>query len=448
MGRTIQYGTRKGSPSFCLGPTSHLVPPEEVLCWHCGALVKGAQFGVYEVEQLIGQGRGGAAYLAVHHRARQSVVLKLLPSDPINRDLWESARREILLVTALCHPSILTVFSCVPWSLPETRSPQPGNLLGATRGGTYLLTLQRFAPETLTNFLAHLEGSADKEGTQALSHLLHLIQQMGSALSTAHAHGIVHGALTPNNILLDERHHLWIADFGLARLRPPPPPYLAPELYPAVEASLQQGALTPFWEAVTPEADQYLFATLCQQLCRRLLQGKDYESIQPILHRAASKTPTRRFASCEVFVQELVEASTHGHTISEFWPQPELHSERSRSSAMEEYRLAMTDLSPEVLDWEKRGNQLFLEQEYDAARDAYQKALEIHEKRAVVWLALGDTSIALENYEEALIAYNQAMALNPDDPLVWSNKGTALDALGRHQEAIDCYERADQLRQI
>lgn len=295
-----------------------------------------------------------------------------------------------------------------------------------------------------------------------LSRLIRLVQQVGNALSAAHTHGIVHGALMPSNILLDGHDHLWIADFGLARLHPPAPPYLAPELYAVSNACVQKGNMAAFWEAVNPLSDQYMFATLCQQLFTRLLRATDYEPALSVFQYATNQNPARRFASIEVFTHELISQIMRKRTLplggsssSGTWnmPRPEveqryppMRTESEQYNKMASYQLAMSALPPSVEDWEKRGDKLFTMRDYEGAAKAYQRAVEADEGRATVWLALGDAYLALENYHEALRAYEQAMTLDPNDPLAWSNRGTALDGLGRRKEAMDCYERAEQLR--
>jgi tetratricopeptide (TPR) repeat protein len=287
-----------------------------------------------------------------------------------------------------------------------------------------------------------------------LTRLIHLIKQMGSALTTAHERGIVHGALVPGNILVDGDDHLWIADFGLARLHPPTAPFLAPELL----AANQPGNVSVYWNAVTPTSDQYALAVLCEQLLTRLLRATDYEPALPVLQCATSQRAARRFASVDIFVHELVSQLAHGYTEI---PEKQVNTsslrhtsypllgttEQDRYNRMMNYRLSSSGLPlQQEDDWEKRGDKLFTLRDYVGAVSAYQHALELDNGRSSTWLALGDAFLALEDYAEALRAYEHAMKLDPNDPLAWSNRGTALDALGRHKEAMGCYERASELR--
>jgi serine/threonine protein kinase len=48
--------------------------------------------------------------------------------------------------------------------------------------------------------------------------------QAAEALSHAHSVGVLHRDIKPSNLLIDERLHLWVTDFGLARIRDDPGP--------------------------------------------------------------------------------------------------------------------------------------------------------------------------------------------------------------------------------
>lgn len=471
-----RYGMPESTAAFCLGHPSHPVQPEEVICRICGTLVAGAQLGIYQVQQLLGSGRSGKAYLATHLRSKQPVVIKLFAPDPASSMLWEAARHEVRITTALRHSSLLPIFSCTTWQCqtqPGTTRPLHELMSSFSGPETYLLTLCQYAPATLGQFVLHYEknrAATHEQRNALLSRLLHLIQQAGEALSAVHTRSIAHGALVPGNFLLDGQEHLWIADVGLARLHPPPAPYLAPELYNAGTMSMRAGNMTAFWEAVEPASDQYTLATLCQQLFTRLLRPADYEHALPVLQCATNQKPARRFASIDIFVHELLTQMTPGHDFPaearhtsgplRLTPPPDQQrtteqrrgyaqltaAQREQYDRAVHYNLASSLPSPTPADdWEKLGGKLFTAHDYEGAVKAYRRAMELDAGKPALWLALGDTYFALEHYGEALRTYEQAMALNPNDPQVWTNRGTVLDALGRHKEAIECYERADQL---
>lgn len=453
---------------ICLGHPSHPTQAEEVICRICGNLVAGVSLGVYQVQHLLGSGRNGKAYLATHLRSRQPVVIKLFPPDPTSMGLWDGARREVRIATTLRHPSLLPVFSSTTWQPgvhPGTTRPLHELMTAYPEQETFLLTLRQYVPSTLAHFIAHYEKnevhlSLRRRGIEPLSHLLHLLHQAGSALSAAHARGLVHGSLVPGNVLVDNQEHLWVADLGLSRLHPPPAPYLAPELYGVSRACIQAGNMAPFWNAATPASDQYMLAILCQQLFARLLRPIDYDFLLPVLQCASNPKPTQRFASMDIFLHELATQSIRSHAL------PSTHSSgihgeirqiQQQATTLADrhpqeqynktinYQLASSLPESPVDDWEKLGGKLFTSHDYSGAVKAYLRALELDGKRATTWLALGDAYFALEKYADALGTYEQALQLNPNDSLAWSNRGTALDALGRRKEAVECYERADQL---
>ena len=426
-------------------------------------LVAGAQLGNYQVQQILGHGRSGSAYLAVHLRLKQFVVLKLFPLDKASSFLWESARAECLYVAQIRHGSILPVLSCGVQRLEERPNSSTALItINTSQENNVLLTIRQYVRYPLLSFLSHVQRE-EAQGARAMS----IIQQIGSALSAVHARNVVHGALNPGNLLFDEQEQPWIADFGLARLHPPSVPYLAPELYTASRTSIQTGNMTLFWEAVTPASDQYAFALLCQQLLSHVLQREDYERGTPALQRATHQQPTRRFPSIDTFTAELFtllsrrrtnllgEGSMPSSRNAQLSPQEaqgydgEMQQSSSAGNALRAWVSGKTPAAlpgPDPISvLEKRAGKLFTMRNYDAAIQVYQQALALDATRDSIWLALGDAFLASEQYAEALKAYERAISLNPNNSLAWSNSGAALDALGRHREALARYERASQL---
>lgn len=488
------YGEREGATSFCLGHPPHPLQYGEMICHICGTLGSGSMVGIYQVQRLLGSGRSGQAYLAEHQSSKQPAVIKLFLPESSSPQLWEAARREVRVVTALHHSSILPVFSCATWFADyQSGNIKPVKELQSSPQGqrAYLLTLCQYIPNTVQDFIAHYKKrDAQKalyEQDITLPHLImHLVQQMGSALHTAHLRGIAHGAIVPGNILLTNQNWLWVADFGLARLHAPADPYLAPELYTASSHSIQTGDARYYWKAANALSDQYSFGIICQQLFAQLLNQSEYDYLSPVLQRAMQQRPEMRYSNVELFVQDLMmltksnatlpvskgSSTTHagGQKIeSNKHATPGRAASTPAAALASNYRssgfapmtpampgpqmtpaIPLTPLTPgaplHMDDWERRGDKLFTTRDYEGALQAYHRAIEVNSEKPAIWLALGDTYFAIERYKEALMAYEQAMYLDPNDPQAWSNRGTALDALGRRQEAADCYERAEQLQ--
>ena len=150
-------------------------------------LHRGTEIGGYRVEQLIAAGGMGAVYRATQLSLQRIVALKLL-SDQLGQDPSFRARfrREAVLQAALEHPHIVPIYEA-----------------GESPHGLYIA--MRF-----------LEGSSLEPliGRLPRTELLRLLAEVAGALDAAHAAGLVHRDIKPQNILVS-RDHAYLADFGL-----------------------------------------------------------------------------------------------------------------------------------------------------------------------------------------------------------------------------------------
>jgi serine/threonine protein kinase len=150
----------------------------------------GAFAGRYEIEGELGHGATADVYLARDVKHDRHVALKVL--RPELAASLESARflREIRLLAGLQHPHILPLFDS-----------------GETAGLLYFVMPR--VGETLGQRLR-------RDGVLALDEALRIAGEVADALAHAHAHGIVHRDIKPDNILIGGAHAL-VADFGIAR---------------------------------------------------------------------------------------------------------------------------------------------------------------------------------------------------------------------------------------
>ncbi len=155
-------------------------------------------FPTLEILELLGQGGMGTVYKARQLRLDRLVALKVLSVGPDTAGSFaDRFLREARALARLAHPAIVTVHDF------------------GEAGELYYFVMEYVEGGSLRRFVR----PGRLEQAQALS----LVLQMCDALQFAHEEGIVHRDVKPENILLDRRGRVKVADFGLARLLGPTP---------------------------------------------------------------------------------------------------------------------------------------------------------------------------------------------------------------------------------
>ncbi len=159
--------------------------------------------GRYEVERLLGQGGMGRVWLARDTILGRRVAIKVLRDDlalpPSVRDeLITRMRHEAQAAAAVSHPNIVTLHDM-----------GEDEVVGLFLVFEYVPGPRADGPESLRDRL--------REGPLPLVDVAKLARELGSALTFAHAAGVVHRDIKPENILFS-RTGSKIADFGIARI--------------------------------------------------------------------------------------------------------------------------------------------------------------------------------------------------------------------------------------
>ena len=148
-------------------------------------LKKGQDFDRYTLLELVAETSSAVTWLAFDRSSNERVCLKLYKDVPSEKQVSDTIAF-ISKSKGLNHQNIV-------------RSLDAG-IVGEV---SYLSQqfLRNTKPVPLDN--------------RALSENLVLIREVIDALSYAHSLGLVHGKLSPNKIMFDEKGHLWISEFGV-----------------------------------------------------------------------------------------------------------------------------------------------------------------------------------------------------------------------------------------
>lgn len=158
--------------------------------------------GRFGLMELAGEGGMSRVYKAVDLRMVEAgtddphVAVKVLniPFENVN-DAMALLHREMRHLQDLVHPNIVRVFDC------------------NRDGDTVFMTMEYLAGSTLTRKVR----SPDFSGLDAEA-ALPIVRSIASALEFAHGKRVVHGDLTPGNVMVASSGAVKVIDFGIARI--------------------------------------------------------------------------------------------------------------------------------------------------------------------------------------------------------------------------------------
>jgi serine/threonine protein kinase len=156
-------------------------------------LTPGSRLGPYEVLSILGSGGMAEVYRARDTRLGRDIALKVvneaLAGDP---ELVHRFEQEARLAGSLNHPNLVAVYD-----------------FGLHEGSPYFIT-ELLKGESLRNRLSR--------GRISLDLALDWGAQLAHGLAAAHARGIVHRDVKPENVFVTSDGHVKLLDFGIAKL--------------------------------------------------------------------------------------------------------------------------------------------------------------------------------------------------------------------------------------
>ena len=146
----------------------------------------------YRIIDTLGEGGMANVYLAEDIILQRKVAVKILRLDLQNEPQTQARfQREALATSELSHPNIVSVLD-----------------VGTDHGLPYMVMEYVDGPD--------LKEYIRQNAPLDLHEVIRIMDQILSAVALAHKHNVIHRDLKPQNILMDKRGNIKIAEFGIA----------------------------------------------------------------------------------------------------------------------------------------------------------------------------------------------------------------------------------------
>lgn len=248
----------------------------------------GALAGRYILTRLLGEDEAVSTFEGLDSEQDWPVLIKLLPralaDDPARRQQLERLAERLI---ALEHPNLLSIVEA-----------------GLEEGVPYLIA-QGIAATPLAERMGQVWD---------VDQVAHVITQVGEALTYAYRQGVIHGNLTPQNVLLAAGDHVLLSDLGLESVLETPWEQVQEALAPYLSPERIRGWLPD------ARADVYAVGTILYEMLTGLqLDGPIEQALpwlheivpdiasdlEPVLVRALATDPQARYATVGEFMADL-----------------------------------------------------------------------------------------------------------------------------------------------
>jgi serine/threonine-protein kinase len=277
-------------------------------------MTEGTLIGRFKIAAELGHGGMGTVYRAEDPVIGRSVAIKIIRLDDtgpveVQRQLAQSFLREIHTAGVLHHPGIVSIYDA-----------------GKQESMAYIV-MELVAGVTF-DFMLHAQPRP------SLTTLLGVCRQAAAALDYAHSNGVIHRDIKPSNILVQENGVAKIVDFGIAKVAQAStmilsqtgmtmgtPDYMSPEqvLGNPLDGRTDQWSLAVVAYTALTGSRPFEGEHFTHVMGRIMTQDADPptkhnpalpSAVDPVMARALTKDPSKRFGTCTEFITALEKACT------------------------------------------------------------------------------------------------------------------------------------------
>jgi eukaryotic-like serine/threonine-protein kinase len=154
------------------------------------------RLGAYTLERKVSEGGMATIYLARHALLKRPTAIKILKKHVATDEFIHRFEREVQLASQLLHPNTVEIYD-----------------FGRTREGQPYYVMEYLDGLTLAELV-------EQSGRVPPGRAIHILRQVAAALREAHAHGMIHRDVKPENVMLCRRGEddvVKLLDFGLVK---------------------------------------------------------------------------------------------------------------------------------------------------------------------------------------------------------------------------------------
>ena len=310
----------------------------------------------------------------------------------------EAFEREAHLLADLLHPNLPRIYEHF-----------------AENDRSYLV-MDFIDGQTLEEYLAKIVGKP-----LPVEQVMKWAQQFCDVLNYLHSHQppIVFRDLKPANVMIDDSGHIYLIDFGIARIFKPgkqhdtvalgSPGYAAPEQYGKAQS--------------TPRSDIYSLGALLH--C--LLTGSD-PSEQPFFFRPASQLNPAVNPALESLLKQMLDMDSERRPASAQAVWQALEQAASNKMTSTSLAVAATTTYATTDPLLTQAYRAYTQKNLDEAIKLYSRALQKDDRNPLAWQGYGLTQGSRQQHQDALISFERALQYESDAYCFLERQGNGVES--------------------